>query len=82
MALAGGVCLSLLGRASRRLQDRGPLVRCAVGSGIITTVELLFGCVFNLGLHLSVWDYSADSLAALCEVLCGGECTGRMPVKI
>lgn len=35
----------------------------------------------NIG-RLAVWDYSADSLAALCEVLCGGECTGRMPVKI
>ena len=35
----------------------------------------------NIG-RLAVWDYSADSLAALCEVLRGGECTGRMPVKI
>ena len=35
----------------------------------------------NIG-RLAVWDYSADSLAALCEVLCGGECTGRMPVNI
>ena len=60
MALAGGVCLSLLGRASRYLQDRNLLLRCAAGSGIITTVELLFGCIFNLGLHLSVWDYSAE----------------------
>ena len=35
----------------------------------------------NIG-RLAVWDYSADSLAALCEVLRGGKCTGRMPVKI
>ena len=35
----------------------------------------------NIG-RLAVWDYSADSLAALCEVLRGGEGTGRMPVKI
>ena len=35
----------------------------------------------NIGL-LAAWDYSADSLAALCEVLRGGECTGRMAVKI
>lgn len=35
----------------------------------------------NVG-RLAVWDYSADSLNALCEVLRGGECTGRMPVNI
>ena len=35
----------------------------------------------NVG-RLAAWDYSADAMNALCEVLRGGECTGKMPVSI
>ena len=31
---------------------------------------------------LAVFDYTPDSLSALCEVLSGGECTGVMPVRL
>lgn len=31
---------------------------------------------------LAVFDYTPDSLSALCEVLSGGECTGTMPVRL
>lgn len=62
MALAGGVCFGLLGRVSEWLRWKNPLVRCAAGAAAITTVELLFGCIFNLGLHMRVWDYSREWL--------------------
>ena len=60
MALAGGVCFGLLGRISDRLRGKSLPVRCAAGSAAITGVEFLFGCVFNLGLGMHVWDYSGE----------------------
>lgn len=35
----------------------------------------------NVG-KLAAWDYSADSLNALCEIFTGGVCTGHMPVQL
>ena len=56
MALAGGLTLPLLDRLARReeLSYRG---RCMRGALVITGVELLFGCVFNLLLRKNVWSY-------------------------
>lgn len=61
MALAGGVCFGLLGRVSDRMRGRSLPLRCAAGSAVITGVEFVFGCVFNLGLHMNVWDYSGEA---------------------
>ena len=53
MFLAGGVCFLLLGQLDRlRLS---PSVKCLLGSGIITTVELAVGLIANRD-H-QVWDY-------------------------
>lgn len=60
MALAGGVCFGLLGRISDRMHGRHIALRCAAGAAAITGVEFLFGCIFNLGLHMQVWDYSNE----------------------
>ena len=55
MFLAGGLCFLLLGRLNR-VQPRLPLaLRCLVGAGIITTVELAAGLLTNR--DYSVWDY-------------------------
>ena len=52
MFLAGGVCFLLLGRLGRRI----PLpLRAVLGAGIITTVELAAGLIFNR--DYAVWDY-------------------------
>ena len=58
MLLAGGVCLRLLGAAGRRMEASPVLYKCLAGGAIITGVELLFGCVCNLWLHMGIWDYS------------------------
>lgn len=58
MLLAGGVCLRLLGAAGRRMEAAPVLYKCLAGGAIITGVELLFGCVCNLWLHMGIWDYS------------------------
>ena len=53
MFLAGGVCFLLLGQLDRlRLS---PSVKCLLGSGIITAVELAVGLIANRD-H-QVWDY-------------------------
>ena len=56
MALAGAVTLPLLGRLSRR-KELPFGRRCLFGALLITGVELLFGCVFNLLLRQNVWSY-------------------------
>lgn len=60
MSLAGGICLPLLEK-TRKLRRPLPL-RCLLGAGCITLVELGFGCFCNLLLGWSVWDYSRQPL--------------------
>lgn len=60
MALAGGICFGLLGQISDLLQDYSLPVRCVAGTAGILCVEFIFGCIFNLGMHLHVWDYSGE----------------------
>ncbi len=55
MFLAGGTCFLLLGKLNT-VRPRLPLpLRGLVGGGIITTVELLAGLLFNRSYR--VWDY-------------------------
>ena len=55
MFLAGGICFLLLGK----LEDAKPrlplALRCLIGAGIITFVELAAGLLANR--DYSVWDY-------------------------
>ena len=55
MFLAGGVCFLLLGKLEE-VRPRLPLaLRCLVGAGIITAVELAAGLLANRDYR--VWDY-------------------------
>ena len=55
MFLAGGICFLLLGKL-RKLKPRLPMaLRCLVGAGVITCVELGVGLLFNRDYR--VWDY-------------------------
>ena len=55
MFLAGGLCFLLLGKLSA-VKPRLPLaLRCLVGAGVITCVELAVGLLFNR--EYRVWDY-------------------------
>ncbi len=69
MALAGGLCFGLLGFVSDCLQGQSLPVRCAAGASVITSVEFLFGCIFNLALGMHVWDYS-DELLNIAGQVC------------
>lgn len=59
MLAAGGMCLLSLGSINRKMRGQPLLYRSIAGSAVITAIELAFGAVFNLGLGMQIWDYSA-----------------------
>ncbi len=58
MAVAGGVCFSLITAIEKAFPHIKYLYKCIMGSLTITAVELCFGIVFNILLCKNVWDYS------------------------
>lgn len=59
MFLAGGIAAVLLDFLCNGVFFALPLfAKCVLGAGIITAIEFFFGCIFNLGLGMKVWDYS------------------------
>lgn len=75
MTLTGGVCALLIHLANRPMQRRGtPVVlRCLAGCGIITSAELVVGCIVNRLLGWGVWDYSGmrfNLLGQICPLYC------------
>ena len=59
MFFAGGLsflCIEIMDvRLGKSVNTFG---KCILGSTIITTIEFVFGCVFNLYYKMNVWDYS------------------------
>lgn len=58
MMIAGGICFIVFSKISERLHHLPLLYKCILGSLTVTFVELVFGCIFNLGLGMKVWNYS------------------------
>ena len=58
MLLAGGISFLGLAKISARLKNRGLFIKALAGCGFITTVEYIFGIIFNVVLKRKVWDYS------------------------
>ena len=59
MFILGGLCFVDLGMINEVLPWEMPLwQQVLIGTGIITTLEFLTGCVVNLWLGWDVWDYS------------------------
>ncbi len=59
MAVLGGVCFVLIGDINEFIPWNMPLVlQGAIGSGVVTLLELVSGIVLNLWLGLGIWDYS------------------------
>lgn len=59
MGVAGGLCFLILYKIFKRFKGLGLIKKCLIGSLIITAVEYVFGCIFNLWLGLGIWDYSS-----------------------
>lgn len=58
MLLAGGLCFRAFAALDGALPRRGIAARAVSGAAVVTSVELAFGCLFNIALGLDVWDYS------------------------
>lgn len=59
MFLAGGLSVLFLFFISQRFATRSLWFKCLLGTAAITTIELIFGCIFNIILDWQVWDYTA-----------------------
>lgn len=68
MALCGGLCVCLIFLANRRLSRRPLIVRAFMGALIITAVEFVAGCILNLWLGWSIWNYSHLPLNLLGQI--------------
>ena len=69
MFLAGGLCLLLIGHLNRVKPALPPVLRAVAGAGIITTVELATGLLFNRDYR--VWDYREQPLNYLGQICAG-----------
>lgn len=58
MILTGGACFMTLCLINTRITNTGLIAQAFIGAVVITTYELLVGCIVNLWLKLDVWDYS------------------------
>lgn len=52
----------------KKLKDTPLIVKCVIGSALITTYEFICGCIVNLWLKLNVWDYSSIVMNFLGQV--------------
>lgn len=68
MFFAGGIILISCIYFERMHRDVPLLLKCLFGAVLITVVEFLFGVVFNLLLHMQVWDYSNMPLNLLGQI--------------
>ena len=69
MLITGGLCFIVLYKAFKKLAEYSMIIKCVAGSTIITSIEIVSGCVFNIIMKLKVWDYSR-----LPMNLCGQVC--------
>ena len=58
LAPAGGIGLYLVYRINRLYPRTSLGVRALLGACLLTLIQLFTGCIVNLGMGLSVWDYS------------------------
>lgn len=59
MGLCGGICLVGIYFINRRFTKASYTLRATLCAVLITAVEFAAGCILNLWLGLSIWDYSA-----------------------
>lgn len=57
MFFAGGIILMILFFISSEMKKASLLKKCLLGAVIITAVEFIFGIIFNIVLHMNVWNY-------------------------
>lgn len=68
MTVTGGFVFVALYCINLRFRDRSLIMRCLLGSAVITSAEFTVGCIVNLGFHMNVWDYSAERYNILGQI--------------
>lgn len=69
MFLAGGLIFCIIGMENQKIRWEWSLLSQALVAGLtITGIEFLFGCIFNLELHMRVWDYSRQPYNLLGQI--------------
>lgn len=68
MLFVGGVCFAAIYAIDRKCGKLPIYMEALIGGGLITTAELLSGCLFNLWLRMDVWDYSGQPLNLLGQI--------------
>lgn len=58
MLIAGGICFSCFSVVANKLNKRSLILKSIICALIVTTVEFIFGMIFNVGLNMNVWNYS------------------------
>ena len=58
MTVTGGIVLMLLYHTYRKFRGVSLWKKCFAGAFIVTSVELIVGCLVNVILRWNVWDYS------------------------
>lgn len=62
MILTGGTCFAVLYRIFKKIALWSVWLKCVTGSAVITLTELIAGYIFNIKMHMKVWDYSGQPL--------------------
>jgi len=68
MSITAGICVLLIYVLSTKAQHLSLWKKCLIGSGIITFIEFIVGCLVNLGLGWAIWDYSGSPVNILGQV--------------
>ena len=69
MLTAGGICFMFFAKLGEKCKNISLFIKALIGSAFITTIEFIFGLIFNIILKKNVWDYSKMPLN-LCGQIC------------
>ena len=59
MLVAGGICFVIFSYIAEKFRSRPLILKAVLCALSVTTVEIIFGVVFNLILKENIWDYSS-----------------------
>lgn len=68
MLTAGGLCFTFFGALADKFKKANLFIKALIGSLFITTIELVFGVIFNILLKKNVWNYSKMPLNFLGQI--------------
>lgn len=55
---AGGICFVFFASIGEKFKNASFFVKGLIGSALVTSIEMIFGIIFNIILKKNVWDYS------------------------